>query len=466
MIRYIFISIFLAFTVVSSLYGQSKLTFTATYTATWHKFDSVNIHDLNTGSTIMKHYPDTVLKLLITGNDEFPAEAGSGLSQNYPNPFTDKTSFDVTMDKAGLVNLNISDLSGRSVINYSRYLIPGKHTFFFTGGTANMYIVSLRSPFSTSSIKMIHSGQYRNGPAALEYAGSLASDRGVPRSGNKFEFNTGDELEITGYMTDLAGSVVRDTINDAPDRSRIYTLSFEQKKRILILMYHKIADSIPDDIYVRTPADFENDLIYFRDHQYQVLAMDDLPAIMSGEIKLSANAVIMTFDDGYESNYTKAFPLLTSYRMPATFFLTAEWIGTTDFTTWSQVWLMSQYQTPEGLKPFVMGSHTSSHPYLEKSDTAFATHADYLNFLNTELTDSKNWISDVTGQTGMFLSLPYGDGANNPEIIAVAKSNGYTGIRTSVWSSIDPDKIDLFSLPSLPILSDTPINSIEEYFNY
>jgi hypothetical protein len=42
---------------------------------------------------------------------------------------------------------------------------------------------------------------------------------------------------------------------------------------------------------------------------------------------------------------------------------------------------------------------------------------DYLNFLYTELNDSKNWIVDITGQPDLFLSLPFGDGAYNEDII-------------------------------------------------
>jgi hypothetical protein len=87
-------------------------------------------------------------------------------------------------------------------------------------------------------------------------------------------------------------------------------------------------------------------------------------------------------------------------------------------------------------------------------------------FLNTELGDSKTWITDITGQDTIFMSLPYGNGANNADIIGSAASNGYTGIRTSVWNSFSPDSMNLFSLPSIPVLSDTKINIIENFLNH
>jgi peptidoglycan/xylan/chitin deacetylase (PgdA/CDA1 family) len=193
--------------------------------------------------------------------------------------------------------------------------------------------------------------------------------------------------------------------------------------------------------------------------------LDDLLLYKDGGLKLNYDGIIITFDDGYESNYSIAYPLLSTYKMPATFFLTTEWIDTPGFTLWSEVWLMSQYIDPEGKKPFVMGSHTSSHPYLEQSAQDFATHQDYLDFLNTELGDSKIWIADITGQPTMFLALPYGDGANNQDIINVAQENSYDGIRTSAWDSFVPGTMDIYVLPSIPVLSDTPIESIENYFN-
>jgi hypothetical protein len=113
-----------------------------------------------------------------------------------------------------------------------------------------------------------------------------------------------------------------------------------------------------------------------------------------------------------------------------------------------------------------MGSHTSSHPFLEQSAQYFSTHEEYLNFLNTELNDSKTWIVDITGQPDIFLALPYGDGANNEDIINAAIENGYSGIRTSVWNSFTIEEMNLFALPGIPILSGSSIDIIENYLNY
>jgi peptidoglycan/xylan/chitin deacetylase (PgdA/CDA1 family) len=441
------------------------LVFTGTLGGGYHKFDSLLIENLDTGSRITKHYPDTVLYLLITGNENIPGSGSPALSQNFPNPYTEKTSFTVFIPSGDQVTLKIMDMAGRTILIHREYLPPGNHLYSFSGGGESMYLAVLMTSSSTRSVKMLRRGASGNKPPALEYMGEVATVQRSARNLGIFEFNTGDNLRLTGFMTDTRGTVITDTITDAPLQSTTYTFGFKKVSRILILMYHKLTDNAPADEYDRNTADFENDLIYLRDNNYQVISMDDLPGISAGTMILESDAVIITFDDGYESNYSMAYPLLSSYGMPATFFLVTEWIGTEGFMTWSEVWTMSQDEDSGGRTPFVMGSHTSSHPYLEESEPDFPSHEDWLNFLNTELGDSGTWITDVTGQATIFMSLPYGDGVNNEDIINAAKANGYSGIRSSVWNSIDPSEMNLYSLPSLPVLSDTPINSIDEYFS-
>ena len=467
MTKYISILTFVLFTAgVTCGFSQSKLVFTGTYQGTYHRFDSLLIEDTNTGSKIVKFYPDTILKLLITGMDELPSEAAFSLGQNYPNPFRGTTHFNVCLPEEDKLTISIFNVAGTVILNYERNLPPGLHSFSFSGGEDKVYLLSAKTGKYSSAIKMLNTDGVGNPVPSLEYGGDLSYVKSSKKGNSGFDFNTGDNLIIKGYMTDKAGSVISDTITDSPAESTLYTFGFVKQNRIVILMYHKITDSIPLNEYERNSTDFENDLIYLRDHNYQILAMEDLLLLKSGDLKLASDGIIITFDDGYESNYTKAFPFLTSYNMSATFFLTTEWMNTADYITWPQVWEMSGFMSQEGKKSFRMASHTSSHPYLEKSAGNFATHADYLNFLNTELRDSKTWITDITGQTGIFLSLPFGDGANNQDIINTAVENGYLGIRTSIWNSFPVNKMNLFALPSIPVLSNTSINIIENYLNY
>ena len=44
--------------------------------------------------------------------------------------------------------------------------------------------------------------------------------------------------------------------------------------------------------------------------------------------RLPSYSVVVTFDDGFENNYTAAFPVLQHYGIPATFYLSTGFIGT------------------------------------------------------------------------------------------------------------------------------------------
>jgi peptidoglycan/xylan/chitin deacetylase (PgdA/CDA1 family) len=459
-----FFSIILFLTLITCAYSQSKLSFTATYQNRHHPLDSIVIKNLNTGSRVVKYYPDTVLTLLITGTRDIPYNQGFRLPGNYPNPFSEMTRFNLHLPYGDLVNISVYSISGKLLLDYKRDLPAGNHTFSFSGSSENIYLLSARTEKYSASAKLIYAGGYGTGAVTIEYEGyeGLKPDS---RKGDAFIYNHGDMLEMKGYLTNGAGLMISDTLTDDPSESRDYSFNVKNPNRIVILMYHEITDSIPDDEYKRNITDFENDLKYVRDQNYQVLSMNDLPLVKAGLIELISDGLVITFDDGYDDNYDFALPLLDQYQMPAVFFIVTEWMGTTGFMTWPKVWQISEFIDTSGKHPFKIGSHSSSHPFLGQSAQYFPDHNDYMTFLNTELGDSKTWITDVTGQDTTFLSLPYGDGANNADIIESAAGNGYTGIRTSVWNSFSPDSMNLFSLPSLPVLSNTKINIIENYLN-
>ena len=46
-----------------------------------------------------------------------------------------------------------------------------------------------------------------------------------------------------------------------------------------------------------------------------------------GKSSLPQNSVLITFDDGYENNFTQAFPILQRHRVSAAFFLTTGLVG-------------------------------------------------------------------------------------------------------------------------------------------
>jgi len=228
-----------------------------------------------------------------------------------------------------------------------------------------------------------------------------------------------------------------------------------EKGNIIVLMYHRIVQGDATNLYERSITDLEADLKYLMDNKIKVLSFNDLESIpIAGEMPDGHSAVI-TFDDGDNSWYTLVRPLLLKYKMKATFFLWTHMMGHDSFLTWDEVADMSHYTLDGGERPFTFGSHTYSHQFLYKNKGEFSSTAEYNSFLDYELGKSKEIIEEHSPGSVSILSLPYGDGAGDPEIIAAAARNGYKFIRTSIWEAIENPDFDLYVIPSLPMLDST-----------
>jgi len=93
-----------------------------------------------------------------------------------------------------------------------------------------------------------------------------------------------------------------------------------QTVKVPIIMYHKITqdEGILGD-YSITPTEFKDDLQYLKENGYHTITMSELIDFIAGNTVLPDNPIILTFDDGYFSDYKYAFPLLKEYDMKAVF---------------------------------------------------------------------------------------------------------------------------------------------------
>jgi len=232
---------------------------------------------------------------------------------------------------------------------------------------------------------------------------------------------------------------------------------------VIILMYHRFTAGEASNLYERSAADFEGDLVWLNDNNVEVIDFAELEKIVAGEKKLTSDAAILTFDDGDHSWYTLAMPLLKQYGMNATFFLWTAKMGMNSFLTWDEVELMSFYMDNKGERPFDFGSHTMSHQYLLARKSAMGAGPAFDAYLDEELGGSKRMIDAHIPGSVNALALPFGEGAGDPDIIDGAQRNGYQYIRTSERNVTGSSTTDFYRLPSLPMLADTPSAQIGNY---
>lgn len=209
-----------------------------------------------------------------------------------------------------------------------------------------------------------------------------------------------------------------------------------------ILMYHRIAN-VEKDRNSLPPDKFAWQMQFLHENGFHTITPEMLYNFYTNGDALPAKPILLTFDDGYEDNYTIALPLLKQYGMTAVVFPIAGWIGRknhwenfgkqeTTTMTWEQlkVWQSSGQ---------AIASHTMEHPFLGScSDTVMAA----------ELHDSREKLNEKLGIRTDFLCYPYGD--FNEKVVSAAKHAGYKAA-FAIFEGISLSHVDLYALPRIPI---------------
>lgn len=119
-------------------------------------------------------------------------------------------------------------------------------------------------------------------------------------------------------------------------------MKLEPKENINILMYHGFTDgkaSLGLGNYHGKHLEihkFREQMAYLKDN-YNVISLLQFIAGLAGKDHLPPRPVVITMDDGYHSNYTLAFPVLKEFQVPATIFVTTDFIDKKDFLWFDRI---------------------------------------------------------------------------------------------------------------------------------
>jgi peptidoglycan/xylan/chitin deacetylase (PgdA/CDA1 family) len=105
---------------------------------------------------------------------------------------------------------------------------------------------------------------------------------------------------------------------------------------LVVLAYHRVlpmpdAERYPFDLGLvsTTPEEFDWQMGVIK-REFDPISLSDIASFVRGRFKLPKRPIVVTFDDGYEDNYTHAFPILKRHGVPATVFVTVGHIGTSN----------------------------------------------------------------------------------------------------------------------------------------
>ena len=191
----------------------------------------------------------------------------------------------------------------------------------------------------------------------------------------------------------------------------------QDKVIVPILLYHCIEENFTEDIsnVAITKDTFTIHMQTLKDAGYTPISFDEYYQFVEHGKPLPQKPIMITFDDGYLSNYLVAYPILKDLGFKATIFIVASSVGksnTADINyphfTWGQAKEMVQSGVIE------IGSHTFFH----RDMRAYSKDK-----IQTDLRLSKYLIDDNLNINCDLLAYPYG--YYTPEIQELATKAGY-----------------------------------------
>ncbi|NWB53122.1 poly-beta-1,6-N-acetyl-D-glucosamine N-deacetylase PgaB [Pseudomonas sp. F8002] len=223
------------------------------------------------------------------------------------------------------------------------------------------------------------------------------------------------------------------------------------KNHFLGIAYHDIEDRDPDQavVAVRTERLIEQ-LAWLRENGYQPVTVDQILAARNGGPELPAKAIMLSFDDGYASFYTRVMPILRSYNWHALLAPVGSWVDTplnqpvdfagtprprSDFLTWQQVREIAQSglveiaaHTDANHKGVLANPQGNLQPAattrrFDPATHRYETEAQFQARMRTDVTAISNKIRAVTGKAPRVWVWPYG--AADGTSLAVVGEQGY-----------------------------------------
>jgi peptidoglycan/xylan/chitin deacetylase (PgdA/CDA1 family) len=169
---------------------------------------------------------------------------------------------------------------------------------------------------------------------------------------------------------------------------------------IPIIAYHKISDQKEFGLTTTSPGTFEKQIRILSASGFTPLTFKD---IGSGAV-LPEKPVIITFDDGYESVYRNALPIMANHGFKGIVYIITDYIN--KYNTWEAVRWQQKFKhlSKEQIvnlhrHGFEIGSHGRSHHYLPALSDAR---------IRSEAGQSKEHLEDMIGETIVSFCYPYG----------------------------------------------------------
>lgn len=196
------------------------------------------------------------------------------------------------------------------------------------------------------------------------------------------------------------------------------------KKDLPILMYHKVVkDESEGGVHGThvTIKQFDDHMKILKSEGYEVITFKDLENNkFKSRFNKGKKQIMITFDDGYEDNYTNAFPILKKYGFSAVIYLVShlnynKWDVENIHNPEKEFFMMNRGQIKEMQEYGIeFGGHTKTHVKLSRVEPEVARE---------EILESTEVLEELLGEKMISFAYPYGD--LNERVKKLAEEAGY-----------------------------------------
>jgi peptidoglycan/xylan/chitin deacetylase (PgdA/CDA1 family) len=203
-----------------------------------------------------------------------------------------------------------------------------------------------------------------------------------------------------------------------------------EDKGIIVLMYHRFEENKYPSTNIKI-ADFIKHLNLIKKAQFKFINPTNFENSLLSKKK--ERKILITIDDGFQSFYDQAWPILKKEKIPFILFVNTREVGTRGYMSWKQIREVSKEKFAH------IGNHSHSHEYLV--DMKDEKIIDDINLASSDFKDN-------LGYNSSFFSYPFGEYSNSFK--AIVEDLGFKYAFGQHSGVVDETK-DFYELPRFPI---------------
>ncbi|MGI8821241.1 MAG: polysaccharide deacetylase family protein [Chthoniobacterales bacterium] len=203
-----------------------------------------------------------------------------------------------------------------------------------------------------------------------------------------------------------------------------------QDAQVIVFGYHRFEKQVHRPDTEMTPEMFESQMKELQDKKIPVIGLQDFLAWKRGEKSIPEHAAVITFDDGWKSQYEVGWPIVKKYGYPVTLFIYTEGVKGMRFGGGAAMsWEMLAEMRDAGVD---IQAHSATHQDLRKAfdkvQKKRLNTEEYEQWLTAEIIGSKQLLEQKLGIRVNSFAVPFG--YINDKVRDFIKKAGYEAIFT------------------------------------